>query len=135
MRWRKPCLSIPRRGLFSGRGAMNLNSVRDLKRTLKKAVFEDLPLSQQEAGALGLPAGKIADFDPPRPTLSLGVAPAGAGDFKVAVRVQHRGLENSRQVDHIRRESSGEVDVRFVGPVLKQASLFQSKQRPLLIGV
>jgi hypothetical protein len=113
---------------------MKLDSVRDLKTTLRRRVLEEIALSPQEADRFGLPPGRIVDFEEPVPTLSLGVAPSGAEDFKVAVRVQRRGMEDSPHVDVIRQEAGGEVEVRFVGPVTKQAPLFQSKQRPLLIG-
>ena len=114
---------------------MKLDSVRDLKATLNHKVFEQVSLSSHDAGTLGLPPGRIADFKATVPTLSLGVAPAGAGNFKVAVRIQHPGMEKSPHVDLIRQESSGEVDIKIVGPAKKQSSVFQSRQRPLLIGV
>jgi hypothetical protein len=114
---------------------MKLDSVRNLKATLTKKVFEDLSLSVQDAAKFGLPPGKIADFDPPLPTVSLGVSPAGPGNFKVAVRVQRQGMEKSPHVELIRNESNGEVDVRVVGPASAQAFSFRSRQRPLLIGV
>ena len=113
---------------------MKLDSVRDLKTTLKHKVYREISLSTQEADALGLPAGRIADYRKPIPLLSLGVTPSGAGDFKVAVRIQHRRLERGPHVQHIDRESRGEMDVRYVGRVVKQTLWHQTKQRPLLIG-
>ena len=99
---------------------MKLESVRDLKTTLKHKVYREISLSTQEAGALGLPPGRIADYTKPIPLLSLGVTPSGAGDFKVAVRIQHRRLERGPHVEHIDRASRGEMDVRYVGRVVKQ---------------
>jgi hypothetical protein len=113
---------------------LRLESLRDLKPSLKHTVFREISLSSKEADAQGLPPGVIADYKEPIPLLSLGVAPVGAGDYRVAVRVQHRGLEGGPHVDHIHRASKGEVDVRYVGRVVKQSSWYQTKQRPLLIG-
>jgi hypothetical protein len=115
---------------------MRLDSVRNLKATLKQRVFEEMALSPQEVSGFGLPARNIDDVDRTLPTLSLGVAPAGPGDFKVAVRVQRRGMEASPHVELVRRESRGEVDVRYIGRVTKRATPWQqSRQRPLLMGV
>jgi hypothetical protein len=113
---------------------LKLDSVRDLTHTLKQKVFEQLSLSAQDAATFGLPSGRIADFDPLVPTLSLGVTPAGPGDFKVAVRIQKKGLETSPHVALILQDSGGEAVVKYVGPATKHAPWYQSRQRPLLIG-
>jgi hypothetical protein len=113
---------------------MKLDSVRNLKTTLKHKVYREISLSPAEADAHGLPAGRIADYKTPIPLLSLGVSPSGTRDFKVAVRIQHRSLERGPHVEHIDRESRGEMDVRYVGRAVKQTLWHQTKQRPLLIG-
>ncbi len=76
------------------------------------------------------------DVDPVARTLALGITRPTPGDYRLALRVQRRGLENSRQVDRIRRKARGEVDLRYVGHVVKQARPWeQTRKRPLLIGL
>jgi hypothetical protein len=63
------------------------------------------------------------------------VARKGKKDFQLAVRVQQRAFEASREVDQITRKAKGEVDVRYVGRIFKRAApWYQQRQRPLLIG-
>ena len=57
------------------------------------------------------------------PTMALGVVRKGKNDFGLAVRVQKRGLENSPQVETIRKKAKGEVDVRYIGQVTKRAAV------------
>jgi hypothetical protein len=80
-------------------------------------------------------AGPVARaVEPPR-TVALGVAPKGKNSFQLAVRVQQRGLEASREVDRITQQARGEVDVRYVGAITKRViPWYQKRQRPLLIG-
>jgi hypothetical protein len=113
---------------------MELDSVRGLKADLKHKIFREISLSPEEAEAHGLPAGRIADFEEPIPMLSLGVTTGKSGDFKVAVRLQHPGLEGGPHVDHIDRTSKGEMNVRYIGRVAAHTDWHQTKQRPLLIG-
>ena len=47
----------------------------------------------------------------------------GKNDFGLAVRIQKRGLENSSQVETIRKRAKNEVDVRYIGQVTKRAAL------------
>lgn len=67
--------------------------------------------------------------------MALGVAPKGKNDFQLAVRVQQRSLEASREVERITRRARGEVDLRYVGSINKRViPWYQKRQRPLLIG-
>jgi len=71
-------------------------------------------------------------------TLALGVVP-GRDDYRLAVRLQRRELERSDTVEAIRRKARGEVDVRYIGRVIKRSGAdaipwFQGKLRPLRIG-
>jgi hypothetical protein len=73
------------------------------------------------------------------PGLAIGVSRRGSRDYRLALRVQVRGLESF--VEQIRRWTSAEVDVRFVGTVSKRATLptrptrwYRARQRPLLTG-
>jgi hypothetical protein len=68
-------------------------------------------------------------------TFGLGVQPAGEGQFKLAVRVQRRGMQRHPALEEIRGKAAAEVDVRYVGPVFKlQTDRFRGRQRPVLIG-
>lgn len=87
------------------------------------------------ARALDLPAGPLAGAKQIPPSLALGVARAGRGDFKLAVRIQ----QHSRTVDEylvsIRKQAAGETDERFIGPLRKLGAMWPRKRhRPLRIG-
>jgi hypothetical protein len=56
-------------------------------------------------------------------------------DYRLAVRIQHRSLERSPQVEMIMAQAKHEVDVRYIGAVDKRAVLWhQKRHRPLQIG-
>lgn len=77
--------------------------------------------------------------------IALGVTPKrGTSDFRLAVRPQRSGPLISAMVAQIEREAKGEVDVQFVGNLVKfaklglrarEASFYQVRSRPLRIGV
>ena len=57
--------------------------------------------------------------------------------YKLAVRVQRRGLAESEHVERLRKLAKGEVDVRYIGRVAKRATgvpWHQDRNRPLRIG-
>lgn len=111
---------------------MNLDSVRQLKQALGASVVAGLTASVAKRAALG---GPVRTMDQPRPTIALGVVPRQKGQFALAVRIQERSLEQSRQLDLITRQAKGEVDVRTIGLVTKRAApWYRQKQRPLRIG-
>jgi hypothetical protein len=87
-----------------------LESVRDLK--------AELLARPRPAGVAGAPGAGVA----------LGVHPAGAGDFRLAVRVIQPGADVSAYVAAAR----GEADVREVGPI--RAFENTERVRPLQIG-
>jgi len=67
-------------------------------------------------------------------SLALGIAPKGK-EFRLAVRLQHRAMENSPEVEAICKQTKGEVDVRYIGRVIKSAKPWhQRRNRPLRIG-
>jgi hypothetical protein len=71
---------------------------------------------------------------------ALGVAPAGAGDYRLAVRIPYERLEHSPLVRRIRQAASDEVDVRVTGaistrpPQLSDGHGFRARRRPVQIG-
>jgi hypothetical protein len=111
---------------------VNLDSVRQLKQALGESVLAGLTAAVAKRAALG---GSVRAMDQPRPTIALGVVPRQKGEFVLAVRIQERSLEGSREVELIRRQAKGEVDVRTIGLVTKRAApWYQKRQRPLRIG-
>lgn len=114
---------------------MRLESVRDLKAQLLREVVSAESRELAFAGDPGIAARRMPDRRQPRRTIALGVAPAGGSEFRLAVRVQRRRLENSDELEHIRSRARGEVDVQYIGRVFKQqAPWHRAVNRPLLIG-
>ena len=115
---------------------MRLDSARALKTELLQELAAAAPADLAAGGVWAMTARPLEEVDPVARTLALGVTRTAPGDFRLAVRVQRRGLENSRRVDTIRRKARGEVDLRYVGHVVKQAKPWeQARKRPLLIGL
>jgi hypothetical protein len=70
----------------------------------------------------------------PKQAFALGVR-GKKGDYRLAVRVQQLDAGVERAVDRVRKKAHGECDVRLVGPVVKQQTLWhRSRNRPLRIG-
>jgi hypothetical protein len=112
---------------------MRLDSARELKTALTEAVVAPLA-APVRVKALGLPAQPVAGTIVP-PSLALGIVRQSERDYRLAVRIQQRALEDSPQVDAIRRQARGEVDVRYIGRVVKRAADWHQKRtRPLRIG-
>jgi len=112
---------------------MQLESVRALKAELA-APRRGGRLEAPRAGAADVPATRPGELGPVRPGVALGIAAAGAGDFRLAVRVQDR-LVGAARLPELRDAARGEVDVQFVGRVVKrQGPWYQERQRPLRIG-
>ncbi len=108
---------------------MNLDSVRELKQTLATKV-----LAKAKTGLHALAAQPMPDADAAPRTFALGIAPDGKG-FKLAVRIQRRAMEGSKELAAIMKQAKGEVDVRYIGRVVKRAAVnFRARQRPLIIG-
>lgn len=113
---------------------MQLDSVRELKQTLASRILPRIETTITARSAFGRAAAPISQSTEPPPSLALGVARHGKG-YRLAVRVQKRAFQDSREVDLISKQAKGEVDVRYVGRVAKRAApWYQQRQRPLLIG-
>jgi hypothetical protein len=121
---------------------VRLDSARELKAALRDAVLQGMAAALRREGAL-ITAASRAAAPPPgmERTLALGIAHIRGQDFRLAVRVQRRGLEEPLRA--IRARARGEVEVRYVGRIAKQprraaaepaAPWHQSRVRPLLIG-
>jgi len=112
---------------------MQIDSVREVKDLVSKSIVSKFstPLRMR---ALGAPARAMTAAAVPE-SIALGIAPRLKNDFRLAVRVQQRILENSEQIDAIRRHARGEVDIRYVGRIAKRARPWhQKRNRPLRIG-
>ncbi len=115
---------------------MKLDSVRGLKQSLQATVIKRLSESDTTRAALGVSAQALSVTGPQAPTIAVGVSARGKDDYALAVRIQKRGLENGKEVEAIRKEARGEVDVRYIGRIQKFAPTAQQKRnRPLKIGV
>lgn len=112
---------------------MNLDSVRNAKNEAR-SVLSQLVRDTVSRQKLGIRAQSIEMSTQPR-TIALGVARAEAGDYKLAVRVQHPLLRQGKEMEAIHQIAKGEVDVRYIGQVQKrQLSSLQQKCRPVRIG-
>ncbi|MGH2747911.1 MAG: hypothetical protein ACRDKB_08315 [Actinomycetota bacterium] len=114
---------------------MHLDSVRELKLELVRDLLEPLTTDARGIGSFdfGATSSRVLGhfFD----TLGLGVSSADQGGFKLAVRVQRRGLQSHPVLEDIRQRAHDEIDVRYVGRVFKlQDDRFRGRQRPLQIG-
>ncbi len=113
---------------------MQLDSARQLKQVLMDSILPSLT-APAHVRALGVSARPLADTVGGPATIALGIVPKKRQEFALAVRIQHRSLENSKQVETIRKQAKGEVEVRYVGRVVKRAVPWhQDRNRPLRIG-
>jgi hypothetical protein len=114
---------------------MQLDSVRELKAALHSSILA--PLTEPpRLRALGVPAGAMAAAPVSPRTLALGIVPGGGAQYRLAVRLQRRALEGSDTVEAIKKHAKGEVEVRYIGRVVKRGdgASFQQRLRPLQIG-
>ena len=114
---------------------MHIDSARELKALCLRKHLRPLVARPRIAATLALGARAVAGVDAIQRTFALGIARKDKKNFRLAVRIQSRALENSPQIAAIRKQARGEADVRYVGRVVKrQRPWNQSRQRPLLIG-
>jgi hypothetical protein len=118
---------------------MELESVRALKAELLERIVPPIVTEALAVGRLGIAARSLATAAGPQPAIALGVAPGKRkGDFRIAVRVQRRGLAGAPiagALSRIEGLSRGEHDTRVIGRVRKRVVPWhQRRQRPLLIG-
>jgi hypothetical protein len=113
---------------------MKLDSVRELKANLAARVIARL----YKPGALRLlsfSARRRGQVEPVQPTIALGVVRRGQNDFRLGVRIQRREMESSPALEAIREAAKGEIDERYVGRIVRQASPWRRRRhRPLRIG-
>ena len=113
---------------------MKLDSVRELKEALSHSVLSRVAETMRARSGFGVASQALSAVSTTPRSLALGIAPKGR-EFRLAVRLQHRAMENSPEVEAIRKQAKGEVDVRCIGRVLKSARPWhQKRNRPLRIG-
>lgn len=116
---------------------MELGAVRALKAELSDTIVRPLVERTNGLARLAVAAQSIDIMTGVRPGIALGVTRAvEEGDYRLAVRVQQRGLESEGELrERLTDAAHGEVDYRYVGRLNKrQVPWTQQRQRPLLIG-
>ena len=114
---------------------MKLDSVHELKAALTSSVLAPLARSVTARRLLNVAAQPVAGTAGMHRTIALGIVKTGKENYRLAVRLQRRAMENSPQLDAIQKHAKGEVDVRYVGHVVKQAlPWYQRWNRPLRVG-
>lgn len=113
---------------------MKLDSARELKQTITARLLPQIETTIATRSSFGRPTVPLRRATEPPPSLALGVAPSGRG-YRLAVRVQKRAFQQSRELDFITKRARGELDLRYVGRISKRATpWYQLRQRPLLAG-
>ena len=99
---------------------MRLSSVRELKRELlEPAVVDGRPRSQS-VPTVSVPAGRSREVARVQPGIALGVAAGSTpGDYRLAVRVQHRDLLTGGRLSAIQEAAHNEVDIQYIGELVK----------------
>jgi hypothetical protein len=116
---------------------MKLSSVRALKQELL-SVPADLVTNVAAARAFRVFAASRETAVRSMDGLVLGVS--GAKDeYRLAVRLQQRSPLINEMTEEIRQRARGEVDVKFIGSIVKRAGVaqpkyYQQRRRPLRIG-
>ncbi len=113
---------------------MKLDSVRELKQALSQSVLVHVAAAIRARTTFGVVSQAMSHVSVTPRSLALGISRKGK-DFRLAVRLQHRAMESSPVIESICKRAKGEVDLRYVGRVVKLAkSWHQKRNRPLRIG-
>jgi hypothetical protein len=122
---------------------MKLSSVQALKRELLSVPQRLVEQATTATSFQAFQAQREAT-DRVMNRIALGVTPSGKRGFHLAVRPQRSGPLTSAMVEQIRHEARGEVDVQYIGSIVKlakrstasptQARYYRQRRRPLRIG-
>lgn len=118
---------------------MNIDNARELKERMARKLVKGLGitksgLSTRRFNTISSRSASEAAHTPHR-SIALGVAVRDGQSYGLAIRIQRREFESSALVDEMQKEAKGEVDVRYVGRILKAAAPWHRKKcRPLRIG-
>lgn len=115
---------------------MKLDSVRELKGEVIKKVITSLLGSVVRRGSLSVRARPLAALAGVVSTFAIGVIRRRGGGYALALRLQQRSLENSTLVEAVRAKAPREVQVRYIGRVVKRLPVpwYRREQRPLRLG-
>jgi hypothetical protein len=115
---------------------MNIDSVRELKALVTADVAAPMAAVRRGVAGFGLAAQPVAALRGAVRTMAVGVVKKkGKQNFHVAVRLQRREMEGSPQLALLRKKAKREIDVRYVGRLVKRAvPWYQRRCRPLRIG-
>lgn len=102
---------------------MHLDSVRGLKQELIGPQPRLGGLLPQQAPVVSVPAERQSQVGRVQPGVALGVARGSKpGDYRLAVRIQHRDFLSGSRIEAIMRAARDEVDVQYVGVLSRQGS-------------
>lgn len=114
---------------------MELESVRELKAVITGKVLAPLTTAVGGVRTLHLAAQPVEVAERQHRTIALGVASHGTQDYRLAVRIQRRALQDGAELARIHELARGEVDVRYVGRIVKRAlPWYRRRNRPLRMG-
>lgn len=129
---------------------MKLDSARDLKADVSSLFTAGVipagggegyyDLRSGGVRAFDLRAHRRADVQRNQPLVAVGITPnpGRRADYKLAVRVQRRAMEDSPSLDEVAKRARGEVDLRYIGSVVKRETppppWYRTRRRPLQIG-
>ena len=129
---------------------MQLDSARSLKADVTSLFTAGVIPTGQSEGFYDLRSGGVRPFDlrahrradvqRNQPLVAVGITPNPDRhrDYRLAVRVQRRAMEDSPALDDVARMARGEVDLRYIGSVVKRDTppppWYRRRGRPLLIG-
>lgn len=115
---------------------MKYDSAREVKAEVFERVLKTLAAPGRRADTLSLSAQRILKRRPLfARTMALGISGKEPNNYQLAVRIQQRMLECETVIENIRSIARDEVDIQYIGRVLKQdCNWFREKNRPLVIG-
>ncbi|WP_119461422.1 hypothetical protein [Rhodospirillaceae bacterium SYSU D60014] len=112
---------------------MEIDSARELKARIDRLVLA--PLARREGRRIDLAAQPFGTTAEPHRTVAVGIAPCAETGFRLAVRIQRREMEGGMQIERIRSLAKGEIDVRYIGRIVKRVLPWHRRRnRPLRIG-
>lgn len=123
-------------GVVRENAGVELSSVRALKLELREPLISQGGLQAQQAPSVSVPAERTDDVARVLPGIALGIAAgSGAGDYRLAVRVQHRDLIGGSRLEGLERAARGEIEVQYIGELTKQVAAAASHRvRPVRPG-
>jgi hypothetical protein len=119
---------------LSGR-TVKLDSARELKTAISNRLVSEFTHARPDVEAFGIGATSKQRLEPFPRAAAVGVAPTTKNEYLIAIRLQNRRLEEHPAIQEVVDETSGEVDIRYIGSVRKrQVQWHRARQRPLVIG-